>query len=318
MHAQAVIPRLAWKKKVEGYFAGSFLDVVRQYVVLLIGREGGSTPALWALQANGKTVWEHDFELDEIDHYFVCGESLFIDGVAAIRIGLDDGRILARKEFSERVSVRQPTLGLPVYIVGRAAIMGVDSQTLETVWEWPDSEFVAHDGRLCRFVDGSMRFVELPAMKEWSTPVREPLMLGYHAHCGDLWIHFEEKRRFGISTTTGEVVWCREEKEPDFHAQVFWTHDTAYCGGRAITAYDLRTGTIRWRQEVPGYPEDLRVSEGKLLAGTKSGLVYMLNAHTGEVLLRHDIKAKPTALALLPPNRIVVGTYKVIYCLEWS
>ncbi len=159
-----------------------------------------------------------------------------------------------------------------------------------------------------------MHFVELATREQRSVPHARPL--GYHGHCGDLWIHFEERERIGISTVTGEVVWHQEESEPDRHTELVFADGVAYCGGPALSAYDLRTGALVWRRELPGNPGRLRLREGRLYAGTKSGRIYVLDALTGELLVSHDLGVEPVAIDGLGPDRVVVGTYKAVYCLE--
>lgn len=311
--------KLAWKKRVDGFFQGSFLDVIGGRIILKIGREDiPSTPAIWCLQANGKTAWEREFAFDEIDHYFPFGDSIYVDGLAALRLSIA-GETVAQRNFGRtRVRIRPPIPSGPVYVLGGLespkALMGLDPTTLETVWEWPATNWAAHDGQLCRYSDGAMHFVDLATMKERSVPHLRTL--GYHGHCGELWCHFDERERFGISTVTGEVVWHQVESEPDLHTELTFADEVAYCGGPALSAYDLKTGALLWRQKAPGNPARLRVHEGRLYAGTKSGWVYVLDAATGEVLVSHDLKVEPTAIAPLSRERVVVGTYKVIYCLE--
>jgi outer membrane protein assembly factor BamB len=307
----------AWKKRIDGAFGGTLLHSVSQRIVCKIYREG-RTRAIWCLQENGKRAWEREFDDEELDHYFLYGGKIYAGGTAARNLSVETGETIAEAAFGEAVLIRPPIRSGPVYVLGGMVapkeLLGLDAATLNVLWRWPDPEYVADELGLCRYVGGAMHLVDLLTFKERN--VGHPRPLGVHGHCGDLWCHFEDRERFGISTVTGEVIWRQEEAESDFHADLTFVGNVAYCGGRALSAYDLKTGKLLWRANVPGNPGRLRVEGGRVYAGTKSGLVYVLDAVTGELLVSHDLKVEPTAIAPLPPNRIVVGTYKVIYCLE--
>lgn len=305
----------AWRKRAEGSFTGSFLDVVAGRIVLLLRRDGQL--ALWCLRANGKTAWDRTFEREEVRHYFPYRDCLYVDGAAAMGISIDTGETLVRRDFGDRVLIAPPTPNGPVYTLGDyqslKGLMGLDPTTLDPRWEWPDAGWVAHGNQLCRYADGAMRFVDLATMRERSVPHAKPL--GVHGHGGNLWIHIEERERAGISTVTGEAIWRHAEKEPDYQVGLVYADDVVYCGGRALSAIALKTGNVLWRQGVAGWPA--RVSAGWLLAGSNSGLVYVLDAATGEIVVSYDLGEKATAIEGLAPNRVVVGTHKAVYCLEW-
>jgi hypothetical protein len=308
----------AWKKRVDGAFGGTLLHVIGSRIVCKIYREQES--AMWCLHDNGKYAWERVFEGDDFDHYLPLAERIYVDGRTARRLDPATGQTLASKDLGDVVSIQpSPSRGI-AYVVGGIgapkALVGLDPYTLNVVWRWPDPNYFVHGEQLCRYAHGAMNFVDLATMLERAVPYSPAL--GIHGHCGDLWCHFEPRKRIGISTATGEVVWQHEEAEDGLQAGLTYANDVAYCGGRAMSAYDLNTGKVLWRRVVDGNPGRLRVEGGRVYAGTKSGLLYTLDGRTGEVLLAHDLKAEPTAIAPLAPNRIVVGTYKVIYCLEWS
>ncbi len=311
---------LAWKKRIEGAFAGSFLDSVAGRIVLKLRR--GASPCVWCVSATGKALWELEFEQLGLDHYFLWREKLFLDGTAARRVDVETGRIAVERDFRDRVFVAHPIPRGPVYVLGGIvapkALLGLDPDTLETVWEWPDPEYYAHGDQLCRYVDGMIHTVDLKTMEV--RRAKHSRTLGFHGHGGDdVWCHFEDQERFGISTVTGEVVWHHKEREPGLHHNLTFVGDRAYCGGAAISAIDLRTGALLWRRPVSGDAGRFREAEGRLYATTKSGMVYVLDAAAGDVLVSHELKGdEPSAVAPLGPDRVVVGTYKLLYCFEFS
>jgi hypothetical protein len=311
MHAEQ-----AWKKRIDGRFVGGFLDSASDRLICKIYRER-RLRAIWCLHENGRTAWEWQFDDEAADRHFIYANSVYLDGTSARRLNINTGEIEVQREFADAVHARPPISRGPVY-EGTKSLMGLHPETLETQWEFPNPNYMAHDKFLCSYDNGVMRFVDLETLKEREVGSGERLG-GIHGHYRELWCQLNETERLAVSTVTGEVAW-REVEDEGFHGleigDTTFAGDVAYCGGRALSAYDLRTGKVLWRQFVEGNPGRLRVEGGRVYAGTKGGLVYMLDAQTGEVLLSHALKVEPTAIAPLAPNRIVVGTYKVIYCLE--
>lgn len=311
--------KLAWKKRIDGRFLGTFLSVLSGRILLDIRRD--RSQAMWCVQGSGKTAWEREYDLDEIDHFFPHAGSIYLGGTKARRLQVETGAALAENDLSAPVMIRPPIPRGPVYIVGGMAapkaLIGLDPETLQVDWEWPDPEYYAHGQQLCRYVDGMIHTVDLKTME--LRRVKHARPLGLHGHSGDdVWCHFESQERFGISTVTGEVVWHQREKGPGLHVDLRFVDDMAYCGGPAISAIDLKTGALLWRQRVSGEAGRLHVSEGRLYAATKNGMVYVLDTTTGEVVATHALNDEPTAVAPLSPNRVAVGTYKLLYCLELS
>jgi outer membrane protein assembly factor BamB len=309
--------KLAWKKRINGRFLGTFLSVLSNRIFLDIRRD--RSQAMWCVQGNGKEAWEREYELDEIDHFFPHAGSLYLGGTKARKLQVETGATLAENDLGAPVLIRPPTSSGPVYILGGMAapkaLLGLHPDTLQIEWQWQDPEYVAHGGQLCRYCDGVIHTVDLKTMEV--RRVRHPRPLGFHGHSGnDVWCHFEQQERFGISTVTGEVVWHQREKEPGLHVSLTFLGDMAYCGGPAISAVDLKTGALRWRHRISGEAGRPHVYDGRLYAATKGGMVYVLDAGTGELVASHELGDEPTAVAALPPDRVVVGTYKLLYCLE--
>jgi outer membrane protein assembly factor BamB len=312
----------AWKKRVDGSFLGSFLDVVSERIVCKVRRE--RSPALWCLEVNGRTAWDREFQDDDVGAFFPYRQSIYVEGIAARRLSIETGMTICERRFSERVQIRPPISAGLVYVLGdlgeSKALMGLHADTLETLWEWPDARYDAHEAQLCRHDAGVMRLVDLKTLEERQVKCARPI--GLHGHCGNLLCQFETRERFAVDLANGEIAWSHEEAAEGFHGlrvgDAVFAGNFAYCGGRAMSAFDLKTGDLLWRRDLPGNPGGLRVEAGRVFAGTKAGVIYMLDAATGEVLVTHDLKVEPTAIAPLGPNRIVVGTYKVIYCLEVS
>ena len=319
----AVESRMAWRKRVEGRFLGSFLDIVEDHVVYKLRRE--RIPGIVCLNAKGRTAWDREFEFNEIGIFFPYGRDLYVEGTKARRLSVESGETVTERDFGERVQVRPPIASGPVYILGDLgqdkALTGLHPETLETVWQWDDPDFMVHDTFLCRDIEGWIETVDLTTFAPRRVRCGERIG-GVHGHHAGLWCQISERERLGISLDTGEVVWRHREAEDGFHGMgvgdVVFEGDRGYSGGRAVTAYDLSNGAILWRTSMPAPVGRLRLGEGRILAGSKGGMVYALDTATGAVLVSHDLKAESLAIAPLGANRIVVGTYKVIYCLETS
>ena len=204
---------MAWKKRIDGRFLGTFLSVLGGRVLLDIRRD--RSQAMWCVHGTGKAAWEREYELDEIDHFFPHGESVYLGGSKARRLDIETGAEVAENDFGVPVMIRPPIPSGPVYILGGmaapTALLGLHAETLQVQWQWSDPEYAAHREQLCRYFDGMIHTVDLKTREV--RRVKHPRPLGFHGHGGDqVWCHFEEQERFGISTVTGEVVWHQKEK----------------------------------------------------------------------------------------------------------
>jgi outer membrane protein assembly factor BamB len=216
---------------------------------------------------------------------------------------------------------------LPVYLLGhgepreRRALVGLDAETLEPVWRWPHSNYIVDETGLCRYDEqGMLHLVELPSLYERRIqgPFRPHAGFDGHFHYGDLWCHFFDRERVGISTVTGEVAWRHTESAAGFHDRGALSGHVAFFGNRGVSAYDLRTGELLWRQPLGGRVMNCnpRIADTRLYVATGDGCVHVLDRSSGDVLASHAVKEDAMAVVPLVPNRVVIGTYELLYCLE--
>lgn len=316
-----------WARKVSGVFTGSFLSAVGERVVCRV-RGKGNTPVFWCLESNGRTAWEREFEFDTAEYFAVSHGRIYLDGTAARCLCVDTGETVIERDLGARLLMRPPTRNGPVYVVGHGGerekkyLACLHPETLEEVWRWPKSTYLAEDARLCRNdAEGVIHVVDLATMKE--REVRGPSapnLLGMHGHLGSIWCQFNAQERFGVDLESERLVWRHAEKEPDVHERPVFADDAAYCGNRGLSTYELRTGRLRWRQDLGGGTLNCQpaVEGDRVYAATQQGVVWVLDRLSGEVLGSHQLKEEPTALAPLVPNCVVVGTSSVLYCLELS
>lgn len=316
--------KLLWRKKVNGVFGGSFLDVIGERIVY---RSSDRHYEITALSGAGRLEWRREFEDGGARMYFCYAGALYCDGPYARRISVRDGAILAEKAYGPEVNIRPPLSGGPVYYrKDPGTLMGLDPEDLSIRWEWadPEEEYTAHEGQLCRYTkSGEMDFVDLRTreVRRAQGPPR-PALAGLHVHQGDLWCEFyiSAGECLGIDTRTGEVVWRHADNRG--HMLNAFVGGVAYSGLEGLWAYDLKTGRVLWRQSFGEPARRLSclptVHEGRIYLGTMDGTIWVLEARTGEVLLSHPVGVEPNPVRPMSGNRIVVGSFYEILCLEAS
>lgn len=314
-----------WRWPVPGVFTGSFLFSVEGRAVLQVHEEKHLAQVALGLD-DGRLAWRRPFEYDTVEIFFPFESRLFLDGIRARGLNTADGVTVAEKDWGERVTVCPPIRSGPVYwLEDPGMVMGLDAETLDELWRWPDPEGTCRvlDDVLCRYDrDGGIEVVDFRAgvsVHRCQGPPLETASLT----CG-LWKHLfvqgYERRRVAIDVRTGEVVRDHSEEMGGLQHLQF-AGGVAYSGGPHLSAYDLRTGNVIWRQDFAPYSSALGcnpvIRNGRIYGGTRLGLVFVVNAATGEVESSFQVPYAVNAVAPAPGGLAVVGSSDLIECHSW-
>ncbi len=316
-----------WKHPVKDDFSGSFLDVVGDKIVFRYSRSGDY--ALRALDAEGRASWEHAWpDFDGI--YRLRGANLYTGGTRARCVSVATGEVLVERDLG-REAQAQAAKPSVAYRTEDGVLIGLDPESLSTVWEWPDADgnFVADDGRVCRYLPSQGITIIEPRTRAERTiqPERELPWSALHFHLGNLWCHLglTEGGRTAIDLETGRVVW--HEAQPAGYGLVTIDGERAYSPFEGLSAYDLRDGRQLWSQRL-SVLNRAHISNGRAYIGGGEGstpLIFVVDCATGEVLVKHRADFKLTGLGFEPSpvipmgdDRIIVGTRRAILCLELS
>jgi hypothetical protein len=205
--------------------------------------------------------------------------------------------------------------------------MGLDPETLSVLWKWPDpgEEFVAFDTCWVRYREnGELTIVDLSTMKERVVQTEPRAALGaLLGLCGNLLCEFPltEGGRRAVDVDSGATIW--KSAEPPVYWSSRFEGDVCYAGGETgVSAYDLRSGSLLWRQNFGrpsvGMKSNLRLVNKRLYLGLQDRTVRVLDTNTGKELLSYRAAAEVEAVTALDDNHIVFGTRNTIACLEVS
>jgi outer membrane protein assembly factor BamB len=273
-------------------------------------------------------VWERRLPFDSVEAFWPQRGRLYLDGTLARCLSAATGETLVEKDFGARLSSYGVIGSGPVYFIEeRGAILCLDPRTLEERWRWDDPSGIAyvHDDRICRYEqDGTMELVEIPD-RIVRRQVKGPPRPGFgtsHGHVGDLWGQMYDLLRMGFDVRSGQVAWMKEEKDRGYHHLAEVVGEMAYCGERGLSAYDLRSGELVWRQtfgKAAPWLSCLPRLEGDFLyGGTKTGLVFVVDRWSGEVAFSLGVNFAPMVVTPLSPDQIVVGAHDEILCFGRS
>jgi hypothetical protein len=315
--------REAWRFQVDGAFLGAFLGVVGDVVVFSF-RDQDHYATLGAVTTEGHQLWVQRWE--DFCYFFSSQGRLYVDGDKARRICPATGCVEAERDLGRSVEIWCALPAGPVYVIPEEKrFFGLDAGGLATLWEWHGGDSWFHDFRICRYrpEDGISIFA-LPSLSQYG-PVQtaalpEPAV---HSHAGDVWCHFGTTGggRRGIDLRTGETVW--HFADPSAYGLMTFDDTTGYSPSDGMSAYDLRTGRQLWKREFRAQPSSVAaVANGRVYFATGDEYVHVLDAGTGEAILSHQLDftrsdaMEPSPVVPLGENRIIVGTYKEIICLE--
>ncbi|GIK83298.1 MAG: hypothetical protein BroJett024_44030 [Alphaproteobacteria bacterium] len=316
-----------WRHAVEDEFCGPYLEVVGERVIFTLTR--GGQYALRAIDSTGRQVWEQQWP--EMSGLFRTGAGhVYTGGDQARCISVETGAVTAERHLGDEVDVYIAEPSSVVYRTGKGMV-GLHPENLSTLWEWPDEEgaFVPDHGRVCRYslTDG-ITIVDVASKAERTImPERQLSPSAVHAHCGDVWCHFDltEGHRTGIDLNSGLVVW--HESQPVGYGLITVDGERAYSPLEGLAAYDLRTGRQLWHQRLPIVSRAF-IWNGRAYVGGYEGwtpIIFVVDGATGELLLKHKVDFKLTGLGHEPSpvvamgdDRIIVGMRRAILCLELS
>ncbi len=318
-----MIKRL-WQREFEDYLGLAF-EVVGGRIVYHWKRD--RRPVITALRGDdGNVEWERVFDPGAVSYFFSHVDRLYFEGEVARCLDVETGETKAERDLGTRV-VPHPG---PRWVIYRGRepvfLVGLALDTLEELWRFPDGRrWESHNDFLCRHdTDGTIQFVELPTMKT-SLPIqgppREPGGRG-HTHLGDLWCRFDEKERVGIDGRSGAIVWRKEEADFGYHHTPRFAGDIAYSGDRGLSAYDLKTGDLLWRQnfgrEIGWLSSSPYVMNGRIYVGGNDGSFHIVEAATGKMLLSHSLDFEPREVVPLDADRVITASSEVVACFRVS
>jgi outer membrane protein assembly factor BamB len=131
---------------------------------------------------------------------------------------------------------------------------------------------------------------------------------------------FGDKERIGIDVRSGAIAWRKEEAGFGYHHTPEFVGDVAYSGDRGLSAYDLKTGELLWRQdfnqETGWLSSSPRIFGGRVYVGSKDGAFHIVEAATGVVFLSQDVDFEPQVVLPLGRDRVVVGGHEEIACFS--
>jgi outer membrane protein assembly factor BamB len=319
--ARAMHPEWSWP--VPGASSGSFLFAVAGHAISKV--RGDERLTLTALSLDdGRVAWERAFEYDTVEIFFPFGSKLFLDGERARGLDAADGRTLAERDWGERVTVCWPIRSGPVYWLEESGVVvGLDGQTLDELWRWPDPEgsCLVLDDVLCRYDrDGSIEVVDLRTGVDryrCQGPPRDerPISRGLWGH---LLVQTYERRRVAIDLRTGAIAWDKQEDIDRLQRIAAFVDDTAYAGEIHLSAYDLATGDVRWRQTFAPHASVLGcnpvIQDGRIYGGTRNGLVFAVDPADGHVTSSFHVPYSVNGVTPAPGGRVIVGSSDQIEC----
>ncbi|UCG12685.1 MAG: PQQ-binding-like beta-propeller repeat protein [Deltaproteobacteria bacterium] len=274
----------------------------------------------------GELAWEREFEHDEIRIFFPYGNDLFLDGTAARKLHSVTGETLVEKGFGFRIQAFHPIASGPIYWSRESGIwLGLDPDTLDIVWQWPDpqGEFGVFDAYLWHYDnDGEFRLVDYRTGEDIvrvQGPPHEESGMGQNI-VGDMFIQFYDKERIAFNIHSGDLVWRKQEPDFGFHERARFQGHLAFCGTLGLSAYDLRTGAVSWRQRFEGGSPWLScnptVEHERIYVGTNDGCFHILDLQTGEVLLSHQQDFEPNVVKPTLDKQVVVGSLGELACYQ--
>lgn len=319
-----------WSFPTHNVLSGAFLFVEDGHILFKLrpDLDGDRTEVISCLDAQGTPIWERRFPFDTVAVFWPMKGRLYLDGAPARCLSAATGETLVEKDLGGRLASYGVIDSGPVYFIEElTVVVGLHPRTLGELWRWDDPSGLSHvhDGLICRYEpDGTMELVDIPGLtvRRRVQGPRRPDFGTTHGHVGDLWCQMSELVRMGIDTQTGQIVWMKEEKDRGYHHLGAVVREVVYCGERNLSAYDMRSGELVWRQTFGQATSWLSclpsVEDDRIYGGTKTGLVYVVDRASGNVESSFEVDFEPTVVAPLPPDRVVVGSHEQILCFERS
>jgi hypothetical protein len=278
---------------------------------------------LLSLLPSGRTVWDRRLEkVEGLVAVHVIGDSVYVAGDPVLRIDPITGRTLASRSLGPWPYLRVADEWLTCFAGAQGRFLVVRPDTLETALSFDDplGSRSVHGGFLCTTEGGEERITDLWAGDEVA---RVPQAL--HTHFRDWICFFLQEDRLALDLGTGEIVWRWQESGPTrewsigpghtvtftssgAHEWAMRTGSLAVCFGRALTAYDLRTGKTAWQALEQDVPSRSSALDGRLHVAGEA--VHVLDLATGRVLGSSPaLERQVTGVAALPGGTTVVKCF---------
>ena len=311
----------AWEHRLDWRFDGAFLEVVDGTIVVQVVNANLDLD-LNGLSASGRAVWK----IENVNKFFSFRGDVFAGGSRARRMQATTGAVLAELDLGCDMSVRRPTASGPIYAVkSPPKKLALDPETLAVLWEWmdPTGEYVVFDKCLVRFREsGELTLVSVPEMEAREVRARPRATIGALLGLWDnLLCEFPmtEGGRRATDIHTGERVW--EFSDPPVYWSTVFDGGVAYAGGSTgVSCYELTSGQQVWRQSFGqsevGMRSNLRLIRGRLYLGLHDGSIRVLDAATGDEVLKYRTGAEVEAVTALDENHLVFATKNLVTCLN--
>lgn len=213
---------------------------------------------------SGRLAWERRLPAEGWGRLHSYAGSVYLDTDPVLRLDPVSGRTLASRSLGPWPDLHFDSGWLTCNAGCAGRFLLVDPGTLETALSIPDETEThsLHNGLLCS-QEGDERVIRDPWTGDEIARLSEPLY--GHIHYRDCVCVFGDQDRLAIDLGTGAPAWQRLEPGPVRELRVSpgagtvmipkanvqeWTlraGDLALVRGKALSAYDLRSGERVWR-----------------------------------------------------------------------
>jgi len=250
---------LRWTRTLRDY-AHHTLSISGDRIVF---REGADR--LLCLLASGRQAWQREVDGSGNDSglHHISG-SVYLSSQPVFRIAVGTGAVKAHRDLGPWPALREESGALTCWSDSEGRYRVLDPETLETVWTIsdPHGNVSFHDGLFC-VTDRSrtLRLIE----PETGDPIAElpaPFGTSQHVHFGDSICLFGERARLALDISSGQTAWSFDESpggsvvvdpgsatglsSTEYQVRPYVRDGVAYCSGRGLRAFDLRSGVALW------------------------------------------------------------------------
>jgi hypothetical protein len=278
---------------------------------------------LSSLLPSGRTIWERRLDkVEGVASVHVIGDSVYVAGDPVLRIDPITGRTLASRSLGPWPHLRVAGEWLTCFAGTQGRFLVVRPDNLETALWLEDEQGTrsVHGGFLCTSDGSEQQIADL-----WTGDEIARVPKGLHTHFRDWVCFFLADDRLAIDLGSGEIAWRWQERgptrewrfgpghtvtvsSPGAHDWAMRVGDVAVCLGRALTAYDLRTGKIAWKALEHDVPCRSEAFDGLLHVAGEA--VHVLDMAKGRILGSSPaLERQVTGVAALPDGTIVVKCF---------
>ena len=296
-----------WQIRLPSYANASTHVTSDGRILYLLGKD-----ELYCLLPNRQVAWKRRVQARSVDGLFVRGRNAYVAGPTLLRLDVDSGSVLARRDIVDELPLmRLDDEGLTLYQSITGTMAALDRDTLSSLWEVPNPEgFIAfHEGLLWRSnAEGDVELID-PLTGEERRRLTLPRAVGIplHLHFRGLYCRFCGPERIAVTLDTGEIAWRRfEASRDDLHIVHARSGGRAYAGNSALSAFDLLTGRLVWRQAIAGITLVSMLPAGHVAVGSSDGMIHVVRSSDGALLTTHDLKRQISTIQPSGDARMVV------------